>query len=80
MSNLLSIYVKKLVPAIKDQWVVISTSVEPHVQTLTTKTVEIYEVSKETVTPHIVKVQKLADPYYQVNCILIVCVPVLSSF
>ncbi|KAL1532326.1 hypothetical protein AAHA92_32350 [Salvia divinorum] len=55
----------KFVPAIKEQWVVIATNVEPHVQTLTTKTVEIYEVSKEAVTPHIVKVQELANPYFQ---------------
>ncbi|KAK6158644.1 hypothetical protein DH2020_005958 [Rehmannia glutinosa] len=55
----------KWVPAIKEQWVVITTNVEPHVQTLTTKTVEIYEVSKNAVTPHIIKVQELADPYFQ---------------
>ncbi|XP_057799164.1 uncharacterized protein LOC131014998 [Salvia miltiorrhiza] len=55
----------KLVPAIKEQWVVIATNIEPHVQTLTTKAVEIYEVSKEAVTPHIVKVQELANPYFQ---------------
>ena len=69
LSNLLSMFVKKFVPAIKEQWVVIATNVEPHVQTLTAKTVEIYEVSKEAVTPHIVKVQELADPYFQVNYI-----------
>lgn len=62
---------KKWVPAIKEQWVVIATNIEPRVQTLTTKTVEIYEVSKNVVTPHIVKVQELANPYYQVNGILI---------
>ncbi|KAH6760797.1 myosin heavy chain-like protein [Perilla frutescens var. frutescens] len=55
----------KWVPAIKEQWVVIATNIEPHVQTLTTKTVEIYEVSKDAVTPHIVKVQELANPYFQ---------------
>ncbi|XP_042034333.1 uncharacterized protein LOC121780772 isoform X1 [Salvia splendens] len=55
----------KFVPAIKEQWVVVATNVEPHVQTLTAKTVEIYEVSKEAVTPHIVKVQELANPYFQ---------------
>lgn len=55
----------KWIPAIKEQWVVITTNVEPHVQTLTAKTVEIYEVSKNAVTPHIIKVQELADPYLQ---------------
>lgn len=68
---------KKWVPAIKEQWVVIATNVEPHVQTLTTKTVEIYEVSKNAVTPHIIKVQELANPYFQVRCISLnlVCLP-----
>ncbi|KAG6409723.1 hypothetical protein SASPL_127765 [Salvia splendens] len=65
LSNLLSMFVKKLVPSIKEKWVVIATNIEPHVHTLTTKTVEIYEASKEAVTPHIVKVQELANPYYQ---------------
>ncbi|GFP81594.1 hypothetical protein PHJA_000302700 [Phtheirospermum japonicum] len=55
----------KWVPAIKEQWVVITTNIEPHVKTLTTKTIEIYEVSKDAVTPHIIKAQELADPYYQ---------------
>ncbi|XP_051151393.1 uncharacterized protein LOC127265579 [Andrographis paniculata] len=55
----------KWVPAIKEQWVVIATNVEPHVQTLTTKTVEFYEVSKDAIKPHIIKVRKVADPYIQ---------------
>ncbi|PIN09478.1 hypothetical protein CDL12_17939 [Handroanthus impetiginosus] len=55
----------KWVPAIKERWVVITTNVEPHVKLLTAKTVEIYEVSKNAVTPHIIKVQELADPYFQ---------------
>ncbi|KAL6533733.1 hypothetical protein OROHE_013566 [Orobanche hederae] len=56
--------VTKWVPAIKEQWVVIATNIEPHVQTLTTRTVEIYEVSKDAATPHIIKVQELVAPYY----------------
>ncbi|KAG8381987.1 hypothetical protein BUALT_Bualt05G0029600 [Buddleja alternifolia] len=55
----------KWVPAVKEQWVVLSSNVEPHVQTLTTKTIEIYETSKNAVTPHIIKVVEIVDPYYQ---------------
>ncbi|XP_022730424.1 myosin-3-like isoform X2 [Durio zibethinus] len=55
----------KWVPAIKDQWVVITTYAEPHVQSLTAKTVEIYEGSKTAITPHIIKVQEIVDPYFQ---------------
>ncbi|KAL3613835.1 hypothetical protein CASFOL_041909 [Castilleja foliolosa] len=57
----------KWVPAIQEQWVVITTNIEPHVKTLTTKTVEIYKVSKDAVTPHIIKAQELADPSYQLQ-------------
>ncbi|MBA0835968.1 hypothetical protein Goarm_008216 [Gossypium armourianum] len=55
----------KWVPAAKDQWVAVTTYAEPHVQSLTAKTVEIYEVSKATITPHIIKVQETVDPYFQ---------------
>ncbi|KAL6556524.1 hypothetical protein OROGR_005812 [Orobanche gracilis] len=54
----------KWVPAIKEQWLVIATNIEPHVQTLTTRTAEIYEVSKDAATPHIIKVQELVAPHY----------------
>ncbi|KAL2472269.1 myosin heavy chain-related [Abeliophyllum distichum] len=54
----------KWVPAIKEQWVVITTKAEPHVQMLMTKTLGIYEVSKNTITPHIIKFKELADPYF----------------
>lgn len=40
--------------------------VEPHVQTLTEKSAEAFEASKNAVKPHIINVQELADPYYQV--------------
>ncbi|CAI9771659.1 unnamed protein product [Fraxinus pennsylvanica] len=53
------------IPVIKEQWVVITTKAEPHVKMLKTKTLEIYEVSKNSIAPHIVKVQELADPYFQ---------------
>ncbi|KAE8734731.1 hypothetical protein F3Y22_tig00000715pilonHSYRG00045 [Hibiscus syriacus] len=55
----------KWVPAIKDQWVVVTTHAEPHVRSLKTKTVEVYEASKTAVTPHIVKVHEIVVPYFQ---------------
>ncbi|CAA2960381.1 structural maintenance of chromosomes 2-1-like [Olea europaea subsp. europaea] len=55
----------KWIPALTEQWMVVKTNAEPHVQMLTMKTLEIYEVSKNTVTPHIIRVQEIADPYFQ---------------
>ncbi|OMP11688.1 hypothetical protein CCACVL1_00338, partial [Corchorus capsularis] len=55
----------KWVPAIKDQWLVVTTYAEPHVKSLCAKSVEVYEVSKSAITPHVIKVQELVDPYFQ---------------
>ncbi|XVF35765.1 hypothetical protein REPUB_Repub18cG0174200 [Reevesia pubescens] len=56
----------KWVPAMKDLWLVVTKYAEPHVQMLAAKTVEVYEVSKTAITPHIIKVQEIVDPYFQV--------------
>ncbi|GAY44518.1 hypothetical protein CUMW_082630 [Citrus unshiu] len=55
----------KWIPAVKEQWVVFTTNVEPHVQTLKTKTIEACEATKTAVTPHIIRVQEVVDPYFQ---------------
>ncbi|XP_011075615.1 uncharacterized protein LOC105160023 [Sesamum indicum] len=55
----------KWVPIIKEKWVVVSSNVEPHVRTLSARTIEIYESSKTTVTPHIIRVGEFLDPYFQ---------------
>ncbi|KAK8487164.1 hypothetical protein V6N13_145086 [Hibiscus sabdariffa] len=55
----------KWVPAVKDQWGVVTTHAEPHLQSLKAKSVEVYEASKTAVKPHIVKVQETVDPYFQ---------------
>lgn len=57
---------KRWVPAVKERWVILVTSAEPYVQQVSTKTMEVYETSKNTIAPHVEKVQKVADPYLQV--------------
>ncbi|CAN6452675.1 unnamed protein product [Victoria cruziana] len=53
----------KWVPVLQEKWVMLCTTVEPHLQTVTTRTVEVYEKSKTAITPHIVKAKERADPY-----------------
>ncbi|XP_027094214.1 uncharacterized protein [Coffea arabica] len=55
----------KWIPVIKEQWLILVTKAEPHVQSLSTKALEIYESSKIAAMPHVIKVQELADPYFQ---------------
>ncbi|CAF2030947.1 unnamed protein product [Brassica oleracea var. botrytis] len=52
----------KYIPAIKGT---VATHVEPHVRTLSIKAKEAYHASKSAVSPHIVTVQEIVDPYYQ---------------
>lgn len=52
----------KWLPAVKGKW---TNNVEPHLQRITRKTIEIYEASKNTATPHFIRVVELVDPYYQ---------------
>ncbi|XP_031276359.1 uncharacterized protein LOC116134848 [Pistacia vera] len=61
----LEIVKTKWLPALKEQWLVFTTNVEPHVQSLKTKTIEAYEASKTAITPHVVRVQEIVDPYFQ---------------
>ncbi|CAL1352957.1 unnamed protein product [Linum trigynum] len=55
----------KWIPTAKDQWVVVTTQVKPHVRSLSAKTVEAYETSKTSITAHLVQVQEIVDPYFQ---------------
>ncbi|KAH0901122.1 hypothetical protein HID58_040625 [Brassica napus] len=52
----------KYIPAVKET---VATHVQPHVRTLSIKAKEAYHASKSAVSPHIVTVQELVDPYYQ---------------
>ena len=56
-------FLQKYIPAIKET---VATHVEPHVRTLSIKAKEAYHASKSAVSPHIVTVQEIVDPYYQV--------------
>ncbi|KAF4354537.1 hypothetical protein F8388_022259 [Cannabis sativa] len=55
----------KVIPSIKEQWLVIRSSAEPHLQLLSSKTIEVYEISKSTLAPHVLKAQEFVDPYFQ---------------
>ncbi|XP_030477537.1 uncharacterized protein LOC115694581 [Syzygium oleosum] len=56
---------KEWIPALKEHCLTVKTSLEPHVHSLTTKTLEVYESSKTALTPHLIKAQEVVDPYYQ---------------
>ncbi|XP_070669331.1 uncharacterized protein [Malus domestica] len=55
----------KSIPAIKEQWVVVKDTVELHVISLSNKSIEVYEVSKTTLAPHVIKAQEVVDIYFQ---------------
>ena len=57
-------------PAVEEQWVVMTTNLKPQMELVRTKGFEIYETSKSAVTPHIVKVQELAKPHFQVTSLI----------
>lgn len=66
MSWILCHLLKKWLPPLKERWVVFTANVEPHVQSLKTKTIEAYEASKTAITPHVIRVKEIVDPYFQV--------------
>ncbi|XP_054798635.1 uncharacterized protein LOC129303373 isoform X2 [Prosopis cineraria] len=53
----------KWVPAAKEQWSVMRTSAEPHVQLLTAKTVEVYKEAKRFTKPYIDQAAVAAKPH-----------------
>lgn len=57
---------QKWIPAAKEEWVIVITNVEPHVQLATAKTKELYAQSKEVLTPHVIKLKEVVDPHFQV--------------
>ena len=55
----------KWLPSMMEQWLSFVTSPEPHIHSFTAKPFEAYHASKSSVVPHVIKVQKMADPYIQ---------------
>lgn len=58
---------KELIPPLKKQSLEIVAYLEPNIQVLTAKTVDIYHSSKSSVVPFVFKVQEMADPHIQVS-------------
>lgn len=48
----------------KEKWMLLITSVEPHAKSLITKSIEVYDMSKTAVTPHMDKVKEFVDPHF----------------
>lgn len=55
----------KWIPAAREQWVLVVTNIEPHMQSLTKKTKELYVQSKDALTPHMIKIKEVVDPHFQ---------------
>ncbi|XP_076895717.1 uncharacterized protein LOC143548422 [Bidens hawaiensis] len=55
----------KWIPAAKERWVLVVTTVEPQLQSLTKKTKEVYIQTKDTVTPHMIKIKEVVNPHFQ---------------
>ncbi|KAI8019449.1 hypothetical protein LOK49_LG04G00199 [Camellia lanceoleosa] len=53
------------IPIMKDQWLRFATQFELHVKSLTAKTIEVYHASKNSIEPHVAKVQEMVDPHFQ---------------
>lgn len=74
---------QKWIPAMHERWLVVKTNYEPHLQSLCKRSSEAYEASKQALTPHIIRAQEFAYPYFQVYILqsfvyLIICfVPAL---
>ncbi|CAN0824422.1 hypothetical protein LINGRAHAP2_LOCUS43 [Linum grandiflorum] len=68
----------KWIPTAKEKLVVVTTQVEPHVRSLTAKTVDFYDTSKTAIEVHVIRVQEIVDPYFQASAVL--ALPILVAF
>uniref|UniRef100_A0ACD5XUS6 Uncharacterized protein n=1 Tax=Avena sativa TaxID=4498 RepID=A0ACD5XUS6_AVESA len=55
----------KWIPVIKENWVIAKTNTEPYVQMVSAKSVEVYQASRDAISPHVLKAHEFADPYFQ---------------
>ncbi|XP_040374780.1 uncharacterized protein LOC112196016 isoform X2 [Rosa chinensis] len=58
---------KKWIPGLKKQSLEIVAYLDPNIQLLTAKTVDIYHSSKSSVAPFVFKAQEMANPHIQVR-------------
>lgn len=56
---------KKLVP-VTEKLAVLKKNAEPYVEKASAKSVEVYEASRDAITPHFVKFKEVSDSYLQV--------------
>ncbi|KAH9306703.1 hypothetical protein KI387_011107, partial [Taxus chinensis] len=57
--------VQKWTPVVKKQWQHVIVTVSPHMEAFKVKVINSYEVSRETLSPHLVKAQELLRPHVQ---------------
>ncbi|KAJ3676846.1 hypothetical protein LUZ60_002570 [Juncus effusus] len=55
----------KLVPIMKEKYVLVKTNMEPYVELLLNKLIKFYEASKSAIKPHLAKIQEISHPYVQ---------------
>ncbi|XP_062194598.1 uncharacterized protein LOC133897790 [Phragmites australis] len=55
----------KWTSAAKENWVTLKKNGEPYVQMVSTKLVEVYQASRDFITPHLLNAREAADPYLQ---------------
>ncbi|XVF69941.1 hypothetical protein PTKIN_Ptkin11bG0121200 [Pterospermum kingtungense] len=53
------------IPMMKEEWSNFVNLIEPHLQSLLSKTIEVYDASKNSLMPHLVKERMLTYPYIQ---------------
>jgi hypothetical protein len=63
-------FFKKWLPVAMENWAILKKNAEPYVRMASTKSVEVYQASKDFMTPHLANAREVADPYLQVYLLL----------